>query len=95
MGLVGDSGTTSGTNDAPFGYLMNCTMPENNLIGVTTQSFQHSDNALLSGLDTLDKQVTGELIFSGGAVEAATGHFFANFDIIYSVDSVGQVSARY
>lgn len=70
-------------------------MPENNLIGVTTQSFQHSDNALLSGLDTLDKQVTGELIFTGGAVEAATGHFFANYDAIYSVDSVGQVSVRY
>ena len=96
MGLVGDSGTTSGTNDSPFGYLMNCTMPENNLIGVTTQSFQHSDNALLSGLDTLDKQVTGELIFNGGgATEAATGHFFANFDCIYSIDSVGQCSVRY
>ena len=95
MGLVGDSATATAGNDSPFGFLMNCTMPENNLIGVTTQSFQHSDNALLSGLDTLDTQVTGELIFSGGAVEAATGHFFANFDIIYSVDSVGQVSARY
>ena len=70
MGLVGDSATATGGNDSPFGYLMNCTMPENNLIGITTQSFQHADNALLSGVDTLDKQVTGELQFNGGAVEA-------------------------
>jgi len=95
MGVVGDSGTTSGTNDAPFGYLMNCTMPENNVIGITLQSFQHADNALLSGVDTLDRQVTGELQFNGGATEAATGHFFSCFDVIYSVDSVGQVSVRY
>ena len=95
MGLVGDSGTTTGTNDSPFGYLMNCTMPENNLIGITLQSFQHADNALLSGVDTLDKQVTGELQFNGGATEAATAHFFSCFDVIYSVDSVGQTSVRY
>ena len=95
MGLVGDSGTTTGTNDSPFGYLMNCTMPENNLIGITTQSFQHSDNALLSGVDTLDKQVTGELQFNGGATEAATAHWFSCFDVIYSIDSVGQCSVRY
>jgi len=95
MGLVGDSGTTSGTNDSPFGYLMNCTMPENNLIGITLQSFQHADNALLSGVDTLDRQVTGELQFNGGATQAATGHFFSCFDVIYSVDSVGQTSVRY
>lgn len=95
MGLVGDSGTTAGTNDSPFGYLMNCTMPENNLIGITLQSFQHADNALLSGVDTLDKQVTGELQFTGGATEAATAHWFSCFDVIYSVDSVGQTSVRY
>ena len=95
MGAVGDSGTTSGTNDSPYGYLMNCTMPENNLIGITLQSFQHADNALLSGVDTLDKQVTGELQFNGGATEAATAHWFSCFDVIYSVDSVGQVSVRY
>jgi len=95
MGVVGDSGTTSGTNDAPFGYLMNCTFPENNVIGITLQSFQHADNALLSGVDTLDRQVTGELQFNGGATEAATGHFFSCFDVIYSVDSVGQTSVRY
>jgi hypothetical protein len=95
MGLVGDSATATGGNDSPYGYLMNCTMPENNLIGITTQSFQHADNALLSGVDTLDKQVTGELTFNGGATEAATAHWFACFDVIYSVDSVGQTSVRY
>jgi len=94
MGLVGDSAATS-TNDNPFGWLMNCTYVENNIIGITTQSFQHADNALLSGVDTLDKQVTGELQFNGGATENCTAHFFACFDIIYSVDSVGQVAVRY
>jgi len=68
---------------------------ENNVIGISTQSFQHADNALLSGVDTLDTQVTGELQFNGGATEAATAHWFSFFDAIYSVDAVGQTSVRY
>ncbi len=96
MGAVGDSGTTSGSNDSPYGYLMNATFPENNLIGITLQSFQHADNALLSGVDCLDSTVVGELEFDGGgATEAATAHWFSNFSVIYSVDSVGQTSVRY
>ena len=95
MGLVGNDAGTTNNNDSPYGWLMNSTMVENNIIGITTQSFQHADNALLSGVDTLDKQVTGELQFNGGATENCTGHWFSCFDIIYSVDSVGQVSVRY
>jgi len=96
MGFIGDSASLTGGNDSPYGWLMNATMPENNVIGITTQSFQHADNALLSGLDTLDQSVQGELIFAaGGATEAATAHWFSYFDTIFTVDSVGQVSVRY
>ena len=94
MSLVGDSAATS-TNDNPFGWLMNCTYVENNVIGISTQSFQHADNALLSGVDTLDRQVTGELQFNGGATEACTAHWFSFFDAIYTIDAVGQTSVRY
>lgn len=93
--LSGDSADATGLQVGTAGWVMNSPFPESFVLAVPTQSFQHTDSHLLSGVDTLDASVMAEMSYTGGATEQCVFHFFAHHDQILSVDAVGQCSMRY